>query len=415
VAETTGNPTIDALLAEATFTPLHTDWLAARQQRLSARFLALTVDRERKVLLLNATMGLPLYPSIVDFFALLQKTHPRIRVTSASYFSRIFELSAGVAKKGLEVVPVEELDAWGAPEFNRFDVVIAIGPSQALARLMALSGLRARLVCLDLAFYHQLIESSGGAFLHEKAEIGRRERRDDRAPVPGNRVAGYSCQPERKIDRDLLRAGFPYRAFTWRWFDYIPIGFAYTRYYRSDRTAFDLALLGSSGRKYADLDPASFRGRRVLFLGSAEGAAELARLRAEADVTVVSRVNEDVYARLLSLCRCVVLPGDVRVDNVFLSVLDALASGKPLITSRHLGIARLERAAAPIVFYEGATVGFWRWRRPTTPSPDLAAKVDATLRDEGKLRDLGDRALAFAREHLDIYRVLETILREQVL
>jgi hypothetical protein len=403
----TGNPTVDTLIAQARFTPAHADWLPLREQRLEASFRSEAISQKRSVLLLNATKGLQLYPSVVDFFALLQQTQATVEVTSASYFDHeIHELGEGVRRKGLRVVPVAEVMSWTVAELNRFDVVLAIGPSEALAKLMTTPGLESRLVCLDLGFYHQLIESSQGAFLTGKRVLS------DRVSSRGNATLCYSCQPESKVAADLQRAGFARDAFTFRWFNYIPIGFAYGTYYQTDAHPFDIALLGTSSRDYAEMEPASLRGRRILFVGDAERAPGLERLRATLDIEVVSRADGDDYARLLALSRCVVLPLR-RVDNVFLSVVDALASGKALVIPRHEGMARLEREDVPVVFCEGAPP-FWR-RGPKSPSDDVSSKVTELLREDDRLRDVGARALHFARERMDIYVILERVLREAVL
>ncbi len=141
---------------------------------------------------------------------------------------------------------------------------------------------------------------------------------------------------------------------------------------------------------------------RFLFLGAAEDAPEIERLRAELDVTV-ARVNEDTYARLLALCRCVVLPYYSRYpNNVFMSVIDTVASGKALVTRRHVGIGRLERDGLPAVFYDRS-------------STDLFRQVDDLFRHDGRLDDIEARSIAFAKEKLDIYRILWRILEEQVL
>jgi hypothetical protein len=402
------------------FTSIYADWLRTRQERLEGWFRSLPALLPTNVLLLNATKGQQLYPSVVDFFAALQRVQPNVRVTSVSYFDEIFDLARGAAEKGLEVVPVSEMTSWSLARLNRFDVVLAVGPSEAFATLIRTRGLRPRLVCLDLAFYHQLIEASGGAFLREERVV----------PPLGlfrNPVVCYSCQPELKVHSDLARAGFlrgdeknspewrwvhrAARRWRFRWFDYIPLGFGYQTYYASDRTAFDVALLGASGRSYEDLDPAALRGRKVLFLGKIEGSPELEQLAAEVPMTVVPRVDEDTYARLVALCRCVVLPMHRPGTNVLLSVVDSLAAGKLLVTARLPGLARIEREGAPIAFYDV----------PEDPQlqaanrPRLSATLARVLGDDDLGRAMGARAIAFAKERLDIYVILRTILRDEVL
>ncbi len=399
-AEANAGP-VASLLAEATFTPLHGPWLAEREQRVLERLRAMA-PRPSRVLLVNATKGLPYYASIGDFFLMVKEAHPEVGVTSASYFEEIYQFHTGLARKGMETVSIAALERWGAEEFNRFDVVLHVGPSDVLARLMVMPGLTARQTMLDLAFYHQLIDAHRDPFY----------RGEDLVPdkhLQRNRVICYSCQPASKVRRDL--AGFcDLDLLDWRWFSYIPLGFSYYDYYRSDRQPFDVALLGRASRDYGLIDPAQVQGLRFLFVGSMANAPELERLRAEADVTVVPPVDQGTYARLLALCRCTLLPVIVPaherapgVANVLMSVVDTLASGKPLVTSPHDGLRRLAAEGVPAVFYD-----------PADPA-DLARQLRRTLEAPGLADDLGGRALAFARDRMDIYRILETIVTEQIL
>ncbi len=125
---------------------------------------------------------------------------------------------------------------------------------------------------------------------------------------------------------------------------------------------------------------------------------------------MVPPVDQGTYARLLALCRCsllpVIVPAHERapgVANVLMSVVDTLASGKPLVTSPHDGLRRLMAEGVPAVFYDHADPA------------DLARQLRHTLETPGLADDLGGRALAFARDRMDIYRILETIVTEQIL
>jgi len=383
-------PPLQALLAETAFTPLHTDWLATRERELSQRLAELALGRRLNVLLLNATKGIQLFPSIVDFFVTLRRLKPGVRVVSSSYFEDIHELSRGVRDKGLTVVPISDVTGWTVDVLNRFDLVLAVGPSYALMHLMETKDLRARLVMLDLAFYHQLIEATRGGFLSGEENPRRAAQR--------NPVITYSCQPEAKVRRDL-RGLFELERFDFRWFNYIPVGFRYARYCRSDRWFYDAALLGSSGRAYHLLDPVALAGLRFLFLGEIERVPELERLRSTLDVTVVPRIDEDDYARLLALCKSVVIPLADR-DNVLLSVVDSLAAGKALLASRRPGFARLEAEGAPITFF--------------STSSELSSALRDFSADDALLDRTRDVAIAFTRTHLDIYRVLEAIVKAEL-
>jgi hypothetical protein len=224
-----------------------------------------------------------------------------------------------------------------------------------------------------------------------------------RAITAAQPVVVYSCQPEDKIATDLAAGGCALPLVEWRWINYIPIGFSYCsdKYYRSSTRAFDAALLGASGRDYAQIDPTLVRDRRFLFLGKIEDAPEIERLRAELDITVISRVNEDTYARLLALCRCVVLPLQGHTKNVLLSVVDAVAAGKPLITPRHEGLARLERDGLPALFSDGTPRG-------------LARRLEDIVQSPERQRETETSSIAFAKESMDIYRLLWLLFEEQI-
>jgi glycosyltransferase involved in cell wall biosynthesis len=396
-----------AMLGSATFSSIHEDWLSERERQLAGRFQRVRMRRERSILVVNATKGLQFYPSIVDFFALLQRVRPGVSATGASYFA-VREFQEGVGAKGLAVATIAEVMAWSAAQLNRFDVVLFVGPSEAMARIIALPDVTVKLVLLDLGFYHQLIEINPDAFLKRENVTWRRLRwhtaRLRKRSSQVNPVVAYSCQPEDKIALDLANGGCALRRVEWRWFNYIPIGFTYCtdKYYRTSTRAFDVALLAAGGRDYAQIDPALFRGKRFLFLGSIEEAPEVGRLRGQLDIAVVSRVNEDTYARLLALCRCVVLPLRQPALNVYLSVVDAVAAGKPLVIPRHDGLARLERDNVPAVFYDGTPAHLFR-------------QVDGLLRDDGRRQVIEARSIAFAKEWMDIYRVLWAICEEQIL
>ena len=402
------SPELRTLLAETAFRPAHAEWLDARARDLAARLEALAVAKPAHVLLVNATKGLQYYTSVIDFFAELQRRHPTIRCASASYFPDVREYHEDVVTKGIATVPMADLMTWDAAAVNRYDVVVFVGASDALARFMALSGVRTKLVLLHLAFYHQLLDAHPDAFLagEQVADLDSQV----------NEVLAYSCEPLGKVGKDLAGT-CSHALMRWRWFDYIPIGFTYREYFVTETRAFDVALLGSNGRDYAHLDPDLFRGVRFLFLGAAGDAPGLERLRAQADVTVVSGVDHRTYARLLALCRCVVFPAASRdVKNSFLSLVDGVASGKPVITCRHHGLDRVVADGLPVRFYEVASDGDdgARAGRDRT-SPSVHAVVASMLEDDAGRRRLEAQSIAFAREKLDVHRVLWTILRDEIL
>src|SRR5262249_25943370 len=80
-----------ALLAQASFSPIYAEWLAEREQLLATRISRLKPGTRKRLLIVNATKGLRFYTSILDFFAAVRRAHEWIDVTSASYFDEVHE------------------------------------------------------------------------------------------------------------------------------------------------------------------------------------------------------------------------------------------------------------------------------------------------------------------------------------
>ncbi|MGH7435282.1 MAG: glycosyltransferase [Polyangiaceae bacterium] len=411
------DPEVQRLLSQARLTPIHGEWLAERERGLGERLSSLAL-RPANVLLVNATLGQTFYPAVVDFFLALRRHCPGIVVKGASYFDEIHELSEDVSRRGLPVARVAEVLSWSTAELDRFDLILAIGPSEALALLMAREGLRSKLVLLDLGFYHQLIASQPRfiAPLPDRPvkastwPTGGLERRRD--PIPA-----YTCQPFVKIESDL-DVFFPRSKLALRRFTYIPLGFGRREYYRASERVFDVALLGTDGRDYSLLDPSQLRGLRFLFLGATERAEGLEPLRGAGELTTIARVDERDYGRLLALCSLVVIPLHPARHNVLLSVVDALASGIPVVASRREGFDELEREGAPIVFFAEED-RLDKRLESASPAHDLAStslagEIRRLVDRETERAELGERAIRFARERLDIYRILERIVEAEL-
>jgi hypothetical protein len=379
---------LPAGLATRRFTPLHDAWLPKRERALIERLRTLP-RAPLRVLLLNATKGRQFHPSITDFFKIWSHVCPGVEVTSASYFPEIHELHEAVVAKGMRTIaPGAAVDG-----IDSYDVVLAIGTSDALTHLIGRPGLRAKLVLLDLAFRHQDIEATGGRVFDNRY----------RGPAHDqgvNAVVCYSCQPESKVRVEHVQL-HPQRLFTYRWFEYIPIGYRHLQAYRADAPLFDVALLGTDGREYEQLERADLAGLRVVFVGNVERAPAIGRIAAHADLTIASSLTEPVYACVVAASRLVVLPLRTRCENVLLSVVDAFAAGIPVVASRRDGFARLDAAGAPIALANGGS--------------ELVERTRALLDDEPTRLALGARAATFAREHLDIYVILERIVREQMI
>jgi hypothetical protein len=371
-------------------TPIYRDSLPGRRAALAGRLRELSPSVE-SVLLLNATKGPALYPSVVDFFVVLREVHPDVTVVSASYFfDEIHALARGVAEKGLRSFDAERVAQWEPGRFAAFDLIIAFGPSTLLFRLMALEGLRSRLVMLDLGHYHELIAATGGRFLS-------RAYASEQRSLQCQRLTLYSCQPASKLTDDLGRC-VRFELLELRWFDYIPAGLGYLPCYRSEHKSFDVGLLGHAGRDIAIVDFAALRGTSWLVSGFEPSADSARQLEAHVGLTLLPRVDEDEYARHLALCRCVLIPLAPKLENVMLSALDALASGVPLLVTRRPGFARLAALDAPILFFD--------------TREELTAVVRSLLADPARQAALSEQSIEFTRRQLDIYWILERVVRE---
>ncbi len=410
------DPGVERLLAGARFTPLYEGWLPEREKLVAQWWKARSPGRSVEVLLVNATRGLQFYPAIVDFFLLLKSASPELGVTSASYFEEIEELHAGVSGRGLSVVRIPQMQSWSDADFGRFDLVIAIGPSPELARLMSIEGLKAKLVLLDCGFYHQMIEGVP-SFLERQDTPAARAAWAWPSGGQKNRGALYTCQPFEKVANDLGRH-FALDKLAWRRLRYIPMGFGRRQYYRADKQAFDVALLGTDGRDYSLLVPFFLKGKTFLFLGAIDRAPAIAKLKSQADVTVVSRVDEDEYAKLLAICRCVAMPLFRTTHNVFLSVVDAFAAGVPIVTSSCAGFEELQREAAPIAFHHDRRRPYGGDSRASlnvvSAALSLARHVREITTDDARRRSMSDQAVRYTKDRLDMYWILERILEEQL-
>jgi hypothetical protein len=371
-------------------------------------------------------LGVSYYPTVLDFFDALRRAQPELEVVSASYFDDIHEYGEGVAKRGVRVVKMSEVMAWSADQVSDFDVVIAIGASDALARLMTLEGLRSRLVLLDLCFYHQLISSKPEFLLLEgqkrsvRARLAAIARRYGRwSARPRNKVTAYTSQPITKVSLDLAPY-FPARGFDWHSLPYIPIGFGRTEYFRAAEPAFDVALLGTAGRDYRLLEPSRLRGVRFLFIGDVGKTPALEALRSAGNLTVLPGMSRDDYAKVVALCRCAVVPLGRSSINVLMSVVDVMASGVPLVATPAASFDVMIRTGAPVAFPadrrpRGNAFGLRRKKRRALQDAAAAAMTTELLdllADEPRRREMSTRSIAFTREHMDIYRALDRILRE---
>ena len=152
------------ILNKAVFTSIYDDWLPTREKQLEQRLRGMKTPQNPTILLVNGTKGRKLYGSIIDYFVTVKKNHPKIKIVSASYFGKeIYEFKKGVKAKGVDVIDPQSLKNWPLEKLNSFYLVIGIGPSEAFNQMIEMQGLTSKLLLIDLAFFHQIIESVAGA------------------------------------------------------------------------------------------------------------------------------------------------------------------------------------------------------------------------------------------------------------
>lgn len=382
-----------SLLESIECSPIRSSAEESGRAKLDEFFAGLRADSPVKILLLNATKGVQYFPSIVDYFVALSKAVPSVQVTSSSYFEETYEYGRGVREKGLKTLSIESLSACSVRQLNLLDFIVAVGPSSAFVELRAKKGLTAKLILMDLAFYHQLEQIKPGQQLTTV--------QFDSDAASENSVICYSCQPYAKVLKDLRNAGIDTSEdrWSWRWFSYIPIGYRYRKYYRANRRLFDVAFLGANNRDYEALDKESLRGKKILFIGASQYTETLRESFADLDITYLEKVEEDTYFRLLSTCRCIVLPYQDWRKNCFLSVLDALAMGIPLLVSEHEGIQRLKDRGAPFVLFTAENFG---------------TLLERTIGDGERWEERHRASMDFCERELDIRRILMRLTAEEL-
>jgi len=195
-----------------------------------------------------------------------------------------------------------------------------------------------------------------GIELDEWPEVTPERRRDARAALaiaPGDEVVAMvaAMRPE-KAHEDLLRA---------------------------------VVLLKESGRRV-----------RVLLAGDGERRGALER-HAESlgvsDQVVFLGIRRDV-ARLLHACDVVVLPSRAVVETLPLSILEAMASGAPVVATRV--------GSVPDLVQDGIT---GLLIAPESPV-ELADAIAYTLEEPGRARERSRRARAVVAERHDIRRTV---------
>lgn len=363
------------------------------EDRWRALIATCAFAKRQRILVVNATKGPELYQSLADFFLCWRSIDPHVHVTSASYFSEIYELGRGLQARGFPTLPIDALARCTLRQLNLLDLIICIGPSESFARLASLEGLTARLVLLDLAFYHRLSAVADGQPL-ETVQLA------SGAPVQ-NPVAGYSVQAAVKVVSDLERMGIPplTEQWTWQWLPYLPLGLSRHPTYRVTPPQLDVLILGGKNRDFSLLDPADLEGLRILFLGKLDHADQLRETYGHLDLTVRSKIPADEYHRVIAAARCVLIPFEYARANCFLSVADPLAAGTPLLITRHVGSERLEALDAPIHFVDRDSLS-------ATLAEVLAEDFD---RDAHRAR-----ARQFCADHIDIGAILFRIVSDQL-
>ena len=392
--------TIQSLLTQHKIENRFIHWLPQRERWLFDRLSSYPVH-PCNILLVNATKGHSYYASIIDFVRNLNRLHPKVRFISCSHFDDIAEFHKEVRQKGIPTLPIKALQNIASHKLNRFDAIIFVGPSMTMIDIMQRKDISSKLIMIDLAFYHQLIEATP-LFVQGKPFVPQARHLQH--------IHCYTTQTPPKLRQDLQNAGFQMGASHWTLypFPYIPLNFSYATYYQSTSQLFDVVFLGAKNRNYSSIPKKSLTNKKLLFIGDQKYIKEdFKELIQDLDITISPKLNEDDYRKMLSLCRCAVLPFFDFTLNSFCSIQDTFAMGIPTITNPHLGITEAYKTGAPLhLFHQEQKFDFIETTNFTQALEDaLQNRTDIAHQQF---------ALRYAQEQLDIYRMLDRIFCEQI-
>ena len=134
---------------------------------------------------------------------------------------------------------------------------------------------------------------------------------------------------------------------------------------------------------------------------------DLRDLSKQLDITISPKLKEDNYRKLLSLCRCAVLPFFDFTLNSFCSIQDTFATGIPTITNPHQGIVESYKNGAPLhLFHPQRKFSF-------LDSSSFEEALEEALEHSC---DPTQQQLAkkYAQQKLDIYQMMNTIMLEHL-
>jgi len=282
-----------------------------------------------------------------------------------------------------------------AANFAQYDLIISAGPSKLLLALLAKKEIKSKLILIDLSVFHGIIEKFEG---YNKKSLFLEV--DTQRQI--NHLDVYSCQKINFLDKDRFGRIFNPQLLKIKYFTYIP---AYIKEFpmaRKNNYLFDMVVLGKGSRDFFVIRDLTsfFANKKILFLAGNKYSPGMADLKKKLDIKIVPRVRHEFYIKLLTLSKIVFIPMRDNNKAVVLSIADALAMGKAIVTSDTPGIEPLQKTDMPLIAIKNSHINKFK------------IEIGRLLTDD-KYRELYEkRALAFARKYINIDQILYNIFKD---
>ncbi len=268
--------------------------------------------------------------------------------------------------------------------YSHYEYIISVGATYPLIKLLK-SDIKSKLILLDFALYHAIINEV------EKYSKDKSILRENDILEQNKELLIYTCQPYnlKNVYKDVIN----FNNTKIKSIDYMPVNLRQFPIIKTDNSIFDLVILGLNGRDFSILksEIKYFKNKKILIINSNNKYYEdLSVLKRKLNIKIIPMVKFDFYLKLIAVSKIVFIPIGNRF-NGYLSISDALAMGKALITSHTPALFQiLNNFNSPLIAIKNNEIR------------KLKKEIDKLLFDEDYRQCYERRARLFARKNLNI-------------